>query len=74
MVGYSREEHYTKPKNVREFLEIVLHKENGAVRFYKDMLKYSFAQDKSIAELINKLKGLEEMHVKMVEKKIAEID
>jgi len=74
MVEYSREEKYSRPNNVKELLKIALHKERGAFGFYEDMLKHSFAQVPSIADMLNKLREAEATHIKIIEKKLAEIE
>ena len=72
MAKYSREEQYTRPKDIKGLLTIVLEKEKASFGFYEDMLKHPFAQ--TIRELINELKMAEAMHIKIIEKKLAEIE
>ena len=71
MVRYKQEESYSKPRNIKDILEIALSREKAAVGFYEDMLTHSFAY--AVSDLLVELRNVERHHVEIIEKKLAEL-
>lgn len=72
MIHYSKEEQYSTPKDIKELLILTLEREKSAVGFYEDMLGHNFAL--TIKDLLYELRDAELYHVKIVEKKLAELE
>ncbi len=72
MLRYSREDKYTKPKDVREMLVLAREKEKSSFGFYEDMSKHFF-QDEDIKKLLDELKNAEAGHIQRIEKKLEEL-
>jgi rubrerythrin len=72
MVEYFREEKYTRPKDLKELLQIARQREVASAGFYEDMSKFPFAN--FVFELIEELKKAELGHIKMIENKLAEVE
>ena len=72
MFKYSREEKYTKPKNMHDMLKLALKREKASAGFYNEMLKHVLSD--SVRNFIIKLRDEEIGHARSIEKKISEIE
>lgn len=71
MIKYSREEKYSKPKDIKELLVIAREREKASVDFYREMSRHSLPA--TLFTLINKLKDAEIAHVQWIERKMEEL-
>ena len=72
MVRYSREEKYSKPKDIKEMLRLALKRENASIGLYEDMAKHNFSEE--MKEFIYKLRDEELGHKAKIQGKLNELE
>ena len=72
MVRYTREEKYSKPKDLKELLKLALKRENASIGFYGDMIQHNFSDE--IKQFISELRNEELGHKAKLESKLRELD
>ena len=72
MVRYSREEKYSKPKDIKEMLKLAFNREDASISFYEDMSRHNFSDE--IKEFISGLRNEELEHRAKIASKLKELD
>jgi len=71
VVRYRREECYSKPKSLKELLELALKREVASANFYENMMERSFSSE--IKAFINELRNEEVAHQEKIRGKLKEL-
>jgi rubrerythrin len=72
MVRYSREEKYSKPKDIQEMLRLAIKRENASIGLYEDMAKHNFSEE--MKEFISRLRDEELGHRIKIQSKLNELE
>ena len=71
MVRYSREEKYSKPKDITELLKLAAKREDASIALYEDMAQHNFSDE--IKAFIYHLRDEELGHRAKIENKLNEL-
>jgi len=71
MVRYTREEKYSKPKDIKEMLLLAIKRENASIGLYEDMARHNFSDE--MKTFIYELRDEELGHKAKIQNKLNEL-